>query len=334
MTNSYIVDKYVSVKAGDAYRLFPFGPITRGGVTRHITPEYAALFKLPPFVPPIKLGSHEDTTPAGGHITRLEVREDGLYGYPEFTEKGRKAVDEGDYRFHSPEVIWDDGALETSDGVIVGPLIVGDAMLHTPYLGNSTAFYSTSTIQKENDMENVSIPQSLFEQLLGFLKPKQETPEPAPEPTPVTETAEFKAVATERENYAAELAAIKAEKAAGELKATIVSQLQKSEDFGVVYASAEAADEAAGHFAALPEGEREYFMRTIKALTAQVNESALLGEKGTEGAPAIGSNLKDEFTAVVKKHMKDNNVINYTEAFDVVKLTHADLFLAAFGGKK
>ena len=330
--NSYIVDKYVSVKAGDPYRLFAFGEITRGGITRTITPEYAAQFKLPPFKPPVKLGSHDEATPAGGHITRLEVRDDGLYAYPEFTEKGNKAVTDGDYRYHSPEVIWHDGALETNDGVIAGPLILGDALLHSPYLGEATAFYSTSTIQKENDMENVSIPQSLFDQLLGFLKPKQETPEPAPEPTPVTETAEFKAVATERENYAAELAAIKAEKAAGELKATIVSQLQKSEDFGAVYESAEAADEAAGHFAALPEGEREYFMRTIKALTAQVNESALLGEKGTEGAPSIGAAPRAEFDAEVQKIVKDKS-INYVDAFNVAKTTHADLFKAAYGGK-
>lgn len=331
MSNSYILDKFVSVKAGEAYRLLPFGKISRGGITREITPEYAAQFKLPPFVPPIKLGSHADETPAGGHITRLEVREDGLYGYPEFTEKGRRAVDEGDYRFHSPEVIWDDGALETSDGVIAGPLIVGDAMLHTPYLGNATAFYSTSTI-KENDMENISVPKAWFDKLMELFKlpaPVEPAPE-APAPAPVEETEQFKAAIKEREDYKAQLDAIKAEAEAKELKASIVTQLQKREDFGAVYESLDAATDAASHFAALPADEREYFMRAIKALTAQIDESKLTGEQGKENAPAIDGDPKAEFGAQVEAIMKEKNV-NYVDAFNVAKTVHADLFTAAFG---
>ena len=331
--NSYILDKYVSVKAGDPYRLFAFGEITRGGVTRTITPEYARQFKLPPFKPPVKLGSHEDTTPAGGHITRLEVREDGLYAYPEFTDKGNKAVDEGDFRYHSPEVIWDDGALETSDGVIAGPLILGDALLHSPYLGEATAFYSTSTI-KENDMqENISVPKSFLETLLGYLQPKkQEAPElpESPEPVKVEETEQFKAAIKEREDYKAQLDAIKAESEAKELKASIVTQLQKREDFGAVYESLDAATDAASHFAALPADEREYFTRTIKALIAQIDESKLTGEEGKENAPAIGGDPKAEFGAQVEKIMKEKS-IGYVEAFSVAQATHADLFKAAFG---
>ena len=331
--NSYILDKYVSVKAGDPYRLFAFGEITRGGVTRTITPEYARQFKLPPFKPPVKLGSHEDTTPAGGHITRLEVREDGLYAYPEFTDKGNKAVDEGDFRYHSPEVIWDDGALETSDGVIAGPLILGDALLHSPYLGEATAFYSTSTI-KENDMqENISVPKSFLETLLGYLQPKkQEAPElpESPEPVKVEETEQFKAAIKEREDYKAQLDAIKAESEAKELKASIVTQLQKREDFGAVYESLDAATDAASHFAALPADEREYFTRTIKALIAQIDESKLTGEEGKENAPAIGGDPKAEFGAQVEAIMKEKS-IGYVEAFSVAQATHADLFKAAFG---
>jgi hypothetical protein len=333
MSNSYILDKFVSVKAGDPYRLFAFGEITRGGVTRTITPEYAAQFKLPPFKPPVKLGSHEDTTPAGGHITRLEVREDGLYAYPEFTDKGNKAVSEGDYRYHSPEVIWDDGALETSDGVIAGPLILGDALLHSPYLGEATAFYSTNTI-KENDMqENISVPKSFLETLLGYLQPKkQEAPEQpeSPEPVKVEETEQFKAAIKEREDYKAQLDAIKAESEAKELKSAIVSQLQKREDFGAVYESLDAATDAAAHFAALPADEREYFMRQIKALTAQIDESKLTGEQGKENAPAIGGDPKAEFGAQVEAIMKEKKV-NYVDAFNVAKTVHADLFTAAYG---
>jgi Mu-like prophage I protein len=333
MANSYILDKFVSTKPGQAYRLFPFGKITRGGVTRDITPEYAAQFKLPPFTPPIKLGSHEDATPAGGHIVRLEVRDDGLYGFPEYTEKGAKAMDEGDYRFHSPEVIWDDGALETSDGIIAGPLLLGDALLHTPYLGEATAFYTATT--KEIDMqENISVPKSFLETLLGFLQPKREEP-PTPEPTkptPVTETAEFKAAVKEREDYKVQLETLKLEAATKETKAKLVAQLQKKEDYGMAYVELGAAEEAAGQLASMTDIQREWVMRNFKALTAQVDESKLTGEEGSERGAPIGENPRAEFNAHVEKIAKEK-VIPYADALNIAKTTHADLFKAVFGGK-
>ena len=79
----FVNDKFVAVSPGEPYRLFPFGPIFKGGQRRDITPEFASKFKLPHFKPPIKLGSHDETTPAGGHIVGLEVRADGLYALTE-----------------------------------------------------------------------------------------------------------------------------------------------------------------------------------------------------------------------------------------------------------
>lgn len=140
----FVMDNYVQVQPGQPYRLFPFGKIIKGGFTHVITPDYAKKFKLPHFKPAIKLGSHEDTTPAGGSISKLEVREDGLYAYPDLTEKGSKALAEGDYKYHSPEVLWDDGVIENpqTGELMSGPFIVGDALLHTPHLGEDAALYS------------------------------------------------------------------------------------------------------------------------------------------------------------------------------------------------
>jgi hypothetical protein len=328
---NYILDKFVSTKAGEPYRLFPFGEISRGGKTRNITPEYAAQFKLPPFKPPVKLGSHEDTTPAGGHITRLEVREDGLYAHTEYTEKGGKSIAEGDYRYHSPEVIWDDGALETSDGVIAGPLIVGDALLHTPYLGESTAFYTSKEIEMAEN--TVAVDKGLLEKLLDLLKPATpEQPAPVVElvPAPVTEAAEFKAVVQEREDFKAQLDAIKAEQAAKETKANLTAQLQKKEDFGAVFAEAPAADEAAGVLATMTEAQRDYVMRNFRALIAQIDESKLTNETGTEKGAPLGDDPKAEFNAQVLK-AKEEKGVNYVEAFELTKTTHAELFKSAFG---
>src|SRR3990167_6339981 len=122
-----LVDNYVNVPLGDAIRFLPFGTLVKNGKRREITPEYAARFRLPHFEPPMKLGSHKEETPAGGHIVGLEVRADGLYGLTTNTDKGAQAIAEGDYRYNSPEIIWEDCALENpNDGsMLAGPLIVG-----------------------------------------------------------------------------------------------------------------------------------------------------------------------------------------------------------------
>jgi hypothetical protein len=139
----FVIDDFVATQAGEPYRLLKFGIIKKGGRIHVFTPEVASQFKLPPFKPAIKLGSHEETTPSGGSIVKLEVRSDGLYAYPEFTAKGHQAIAEGNFRYHSPEIVWEDGAMETNDrGWISGPLVIGDALLHTPHLGEAAALYS------------------------------------------------------------------------------------------------------------------------------------------------------------------------------------------------
>lgn len=328
---NYILDKFVSTKPGEPYRLLPFGKITRGGVMHEITPEYAAQFKLPPFKAPIKLGSHEDETPAGGHLIRLEVREDGLYGYPEFTEKGTRAFNDGDYRYHSPEVIWDGGALETSDGVIDGPLIIGDALLHHPYLGESTAFYSV----KENDMtqEYVQVPKSFWENLLNAFKPKQEEPPVTEPPAPDLKPEEFKAAVKERDDYKAQLDALKAEQAAKALRADLAAQLQDKEKFGSMYVELKTAEEAATMMSGMTPEQREWCMRNFSALIAQVNESKLFGEHGSETAPPIGADPKAEFNAQVEAIRREKS-IDYNAALELAKISHSDLFTAAFGRKE
>src|SRR5512146_469153 len=95
----FLIDQYVSTRPGEPYRLLPFGRIVKNGTARDITRELAGKFRLPHFKPPIKLGSHEETTPAGGHIIGLQVRDDGLYAVPEMTDKGAKSLDEGDYKY-------------------------------------------------------------------------------------------------------------------------------------------------------------------------------------------------------------------------------------------
>ena len=338
MIDAYIslIDRFVAVTPGEPFRLFPFGTIYKGGEKHEITPEFAKTVRLPHFKAPLKLGSHDDETPAGGFIVGLEVKNDGLYAIPEWNDAGKKALEDGAYRYHSPEILWN-GALEdpTTGNMMYGPMIIGGALLHTPHLGEATAFYSAEiTTTKENDMtqENIQVPKSFLESLLGFLKPKQEEP-PTEPPAPVEPKIpeEFKAAVRERDDFKAQLDALKAEAQAKERRTNLTAQLQNKEKFGMVYVELKAAEEAASMMATMTPEQREWCMRNFSAFIAQIDESALTGERGSEHGAPIGGDPKAELNAVVVKYMADNKVADYVTALEAVKQTHADLFKAAYG---
>jgi len=223
MDSIYLLDQYVTTKAGEPFRLFPFGKLVKNGKAREITRELASKFKLPHFKPAIKLGSHEDATPAGGFITELQVRDDGLYALPEWNEKGTQATVDGAYRYQSPEVIWEGGGLEDpkTGNVIEGPLVIGVALLHTPHLGNAAALYSVSEILENQEvrMETVQVPQTFWDKFMSKFFIEKE-PEPEQEPQKVDDRAQverFETLKQERDELSARLQAIEAEKAKADL---------------------------------------------------------------------------------------------------------------------
>jgi len=296
---NYLVDEFVTVAPGGAYRLLPFGPIVKGGKRRVITAEFAKRFKLPHFKPPIKLGSHEDTTAAGGQIVALEVRADGLYAITELTPKGQQVFNDGDYRYHSPEVIWEDGALEhpeTGD-MIEGPFIVGDALLHTPHLGEATAFY---TIEETTSMETVTVPTSWLERFLGRNK-DDEQPTPPPQP----DTTQLTAVQAERDNYAAQVAEYQAE----------VERLKAEQQHGarIAHFTAELkgtalADNADLHtlLAGIDNETADKLLIHFKALSAQADE--VTRQVGGDSDPDVqGQSLNDLAIAYSIEHKTDYN---------------------------
>jgi hypothetical protein len=313
---TYLIDEYVTTKAGQAYRLFPFGKIIKNGKTREITPDIASQFKLPHFKPAVKLGSHDDATPAGGHIVALEVRADGLYAIPEWNEKGEIALTDGAYRYHSPEVIWSDGAIEdpTSGAMINGPLIVGDALLHMPHLGEATALYSIEpTTTEEIPMsENVTIPQNMWDKFIAPLFARE------PEVKEVVKTVEpedYAATKIERDELKAK---IEAQEAAGARKARV-------EKFTAELGETKADPALSDLLADLPDEKAEAIMRQFKALSEQINETVLTDERGAEGATA--EDPKAAFNAAVLALSADKK-ISYNAAFEEVKQAQPDLFLA------
>lgn len=316
MKTNYLVEEFVNVRLGESYRLFKFGRIYKNGKVRNITPEYAAKFKLPHFKPPVKLGSHEDPTPAGGHIVGLEVRSDGLYAMPEWNDKGVQAISDGAFRYHSPEVLFD-GALEDPEtgGMINAPILVGDALLHTPHLGEAAALYEIEVINKEIDMEeNMTIPKSFWDKFIAPLFTRE------PEVKEVVKTVEpedYAATKQERDELKMKIEAQEAE----------VKRAARVEKFTSELKQTKADIALAELLSDLPDEKAELVMSQFKALSAQIDDSKLLGEKGTEGGEA-DQDPKAAFNALVLAVMKEKNIANYNAAFEVVKAEQPDLFKA------
>lgn len=164
-------------------RLFPFGVIYKDGISKQIDREYASKFRLPHYQPPLKIGSHKQEAVGGGKYYALEVGDDGLYGLAKLNDNGWRALKEKHYGYHSPEVIWEGGFLENpSDGSrIEGPMIVGDALLHNPHLGESTALYSiepkTDIGDNKMDENMVPVPESFLARLMSTFTRKEEVEE-------------------------------------------------------------------------------------------------------------------------------------------------------------
>jgi hypothetical protein len=311
--SAYLLDEFVTMKAGEPYRLFPFGKIVKKGVVHEITPEYARRFRLPHFKPPIKLGSHEETTPAGGSIIALEVREDGLYAVPEWNDKGETSMKDGAYRYQSPEVIWEGGALEdpqTGD-MIEGPMIVGDALLHTPHLGDAAALYQVEPFTKGDDMsmETVQVPKDFWESIKTVFKGQPEPEPQKPEQFDATQTDEYKAVAVERDNLKAELETLKAEQVKQERLEKFESELKDTK----------ADPKVAEILAALPDEQAQEILRNFKALSAQAEAGDLEGETGNTEANANDTDPVMAFDAEVQRVVTEDKLIYAQAALKVAQ---------------
>lgn len=328
--STYIVDlnptEFVTLMPGEAIRLFPFGDVVKDGVTRTITPEYARTFKLPHWDPAVKLGSHKDETPAGAFINKLDVRDDGLYGLIDVTDKGAKAIAEGDYRYQSPEVIWEDGFIEDSKGgKIQGPLIVGHALLHNPHLGERAALFQ-SKVQSEPMEKNMTnqkavleVPDSFWDKLGAMVK-RDPKPEGDPEPKP----DEFAAVTKERDDLKSEVEDMKAKDAKKEQMAAIKAEFD-TDKFGFSFIELGKTEEATDMLARMDEDVRDWVLTNFKAMSSQIKESGLFDEKGhdleSDGSPA------QAFNAVVKA-IEIEKDITYLKALEIAKVQNADLYKA------
>lgn len=335
MAAERVFDVFVATQPGHPYRLLPFGPIKRatGGPARNLTPEMAAQFRLPHFQPPIKLGSHEDATPAGGHIASLFVRNDGdpktdgLWAAPTLTEKGARAWGEGDYRYHSPEIIWPGGGIEdaTTGQFIPGPLVVGDALLHVPALGEATALYTSQINQGESmTAETVQIEKSAWDKLMALVTGG--TPAAPQTPSEPVIPDEYKAAMQERDELKAKMDQLEAERLHAEAVTTMTATLKNPERFSSAFKDDKAAGEAAEKLAALPKESQDWFLQQFSAMAKRIDYSKLTAEIGS-AATEQSTDPRQAFSAVVSAKMKAEKC-SYEAAYNLVKDEAPDLFEA------
>ena len=323
----YLVDEFVTLKKGEAIRLFPFGKLVKNGKERIIDAELARKFSLPHFQPPVKLGSHDDVTPAGGFITELEVRETndpataGLWGHIEYNEEGEKALQAGSYRYHSPEVIWEGGFEDPQTGEMInGPLIIGDALLHTPHMGNATALYSVEPIEEKQIEQEDNIEMDNLKPILDKFSAwldKQDDEEG------VADVAELSAVATERDNLKAELLDIKENTAKIEKLSAVKAELD-TDKFGAAFQAYSTDETIVSVLADMNEETREIVLGELKKLSGQIDESNLTEEIGKD-AEGVSDQPVAQFDALVKGIMAEDS-IGYSKAYEIAKTKHADVF--------
>jgi hypothetical protein len=313
---TFLVDNFVKVAPGQPFRLFPWGVVVKNGVSHDVQPGQG--WRLPHFKPPIKLGSHDMTTPAGGHIRGLQEGFDGLYAIPEYTPKGLRAIDEGDYRYQSPEVIWQGGVENPEDGSIIpGPMIIGVALLHTPHLGEKAALYHVTEVSEMAETQTngtdipVVVPKNLLDALTTFLhrEPKQEPGHQASKDFSVDVTN----LQAELEQYKSELEALKADKL----------RQARIEKYRADLIEAKLPGEDAEILASMTEDQAKWVIEKFSALATQIKDSALFGETGSSAQGV--DNPAQALNAWIEQYMREKGV-DYNKALAASRKEAPELF--------
>jgi hypothetical protein len=224
----------------------------------------------------------------------------------------------------------------TNGDKIEGPMIVGDAFLHTPHLGQAAALYTSEAVRgtllpatdkeqtKPKDYEVTSNMDNKIEQAIDKFTAWLER-QPADETAPVDE---FAAVQAERDNLKIELEAIQAAKAKAE-KYTAIKAEFDTDQFGAAFAEYATDTDAIEVLADMTDEQREWVIKELRAKSAQINEGALLEEVGADVEGVSDGEPTAQLDAAVKKIMKEENV-NYGAALEIAKTKHADLFSAIY----
>lgn len=159
------------------------------------------------------------------------------------------------------------------------------------------------------ETETVQVPKSVWETFTAWLKHTTE-----PEPTKPPEIPEeFKTAVTERDELKAQIQKMEADKTQAARVEAFAAQLRETK-----------VTEGAGMLAAMSEEQAAWVITQFKALSKQIDESALLGEKGSNQSGAT-----DTVTAVnaaIQAKAAELKINPYPDAFEIVRRERPELF--------
>ena len=155
---------------------------------------------------------------------------------------------------------------------------------------------------------------NVFERFVAWLEQRPPA-DPIAEPEQ-EQPDEYAAAVAERDQYKAQLAAIEAEQAQKERVAQYAAQLAETK-----------APDGAEMLASMTDEQAEWVVQRFKALSAQVNDTTLLGEIGSEseGAPV---DPVQAFNAAVVAYA-DEHKLEYPQAVLQVATRQPELARAA-----
>ncbi len=138
---------------GQPFRIMPMGEFQRGerkiAIVKTDLEQMAANYATgkPRWKIPIYAGHPTDKQPdppSVGYVQKLEVRDDGLYAYPEYNDDGKVMIDKGQYRYNSPGVLWSKNGSTYADeqGKQHDNIVDHIALTNRPFFGQNTALFS------------------------------------------------------------------------------------------------------------------------------------------------------------------------------------------------
>ena len=171
--------------------------------------------------------------------------------------------------------------------------------------------------------ETVAVPRTLWDSVVSLFS--QKPPAPKSE-EPSIKPEEFTALQKERDDYAAKIEAMEAERAKAELLTAIRGEFA-TEEYGAAFTSlvtGEDAETVIDHLAGMPEKTRAWALQQLRALSAQIDESKLLGEKGSDALPPADDSKGVD--ALIKAYQAEHENTDYVAAYEAVKAENPNLF--------
>lgn len=180
--------------------------------------------------------------------------------------------------------------------------------------------------------DTVEVPKTFWDSVVTLFQspemPEKEQPEKdAPENVDVDK---FEAIQSERDEYAAKLEKLEAERKREELEAEILGEFD-TDEYGVAYQEMGEDEDMVGMLAEMGDEQREWVLTQFRALSAQIEEGGLTEEHGTSGEGIDAESPREQLDAVIYQRAEEEE-ISYGAALKKIEREQPELVKEAYGG--